>query len=183
MSKIKRTEGLTLIEILIAMSVISIIAMAFFTFINSSIKFNAKNEHDIKALNIAQSEIENFRQQVKISDLNSNLKIELDNGKIISIPQYGDKNISWSQSQIQKINISNIGIYKDYIGENLDGIKDNSIIKYTRNIENNVYTINLDISRELIGTKFLYKISVYVNTEQKIFSKKVTNLVTQILSK
>lgn len=183
MRKLKRQEGFTLIEILIAMSIISLIAMAFFTFINSSIKFNTKNDQDIKALNIAQSEIENLRQQIKVSNSNSDLKIELDDGKIINIPQNGDENICWNQSKIQKINISSSGIYKDYIGENLEGARDNSIIKYTKNIGNIIYTINLDISRELIGIKFLYKINVHVNTEQGIFSKKVTNLVTQILSK
>lgn len=65
MTNKKSNKGFTLIEILIAMSIISLIAMAFFTFLNTSIRFNSKNEKDIKALNIAQSEVENLREQIK----------------------------------------------------------------------------------------------------------------------
>lgn len=58
-------KGFTLIEMLIAMSIISILVLAFHTTITSTIKGNAKNERDIKALNIAQSEIEVVRNQIK----------------------------------------------------------------------------------------------------------------------
>jgi prepilin-type N-terminal cleavage/methylation domain-containing protein len=63
-TKIKN-KGFTLIEILIAMSLVSLIAMAFFTILNSTIKANSVNEKNIKCLNIAQSEVENIRQQIK----------------------------------------------------------------------------------------------------------------------
>ncbi|MGL5328903.1 MAG: PulJ/GspJ family protein [Peptostreptococcaceae bacterium] len=60
-----KQKGFTLIEVLIAMSIISLIAMTFFNFLNSSIRYNAKNEKDIQYLNIAQTEIENLREQIK----------------------------------------------------------------------------------------------------------------------
>jgi prepilin-type N-terminal cleavage/methylation domain-containing protein len=66
-TKYKNNRGFTLIEILIAMGIISLIAMAFSTILNSTIKANAVNEKNIKCLNIAQSEVENIRQQIKES--------------------------------------------------------------------------------------------------------------------
>lgn len=65
--KIKKNSGFTLIELLIAMSILSIVVMSFFIIINTSIRSNAKNEKDIVALSIAQSEIENLRKQIKLS--------------------------------------------------------------------------------------------------------------------
>lgn len=61
-------KGFTLIELLIAMSIISLIAMTFFSFFSFGIKFNTKNDKDIKCLNIAQTEIENLREQIKYGE-------------------------------------------------------------------------------------------------------------------
>lgn len=61
----KRNKGFTLIELLISISILSILIISFSTISNSAIKGNAKNNIDIGAMNIAQSEIENIRSQMK----------------------------------------------------------------------------------------------------------------------
>ncbi|SRR5699024_3329237 len=58
-------KGFTLLELLISLSIITIILLAFSTIIISSIKGNTKNDKDISALNLAQSEIEIVRKQIK----------------------------------------------------------------------------------------------------------------------
>lgn len=58
-------KGFTLLELLISLSIITIILLAFSTIIISSIKGNTKNDKDINALNLAQSEIEIVRKQIK----------------------------------------------------------------------------------------------------------------------
>ena len=58
-------KGFTLLELLISLSIITIILLAFSTKIISSIKGNTKNDKDISALNLAQSEIEIVRKQIK----------------------------------------------------------------------------------------------------------------------
>ena len=83
-TKYQNNRGFTLIENLIAMSLISLIAMAFFTILNSTIKANSVNEKNIKCLNIAQSEVENIRQQIKESkpihvESNEPIAIEINN--------------------------------------------------------------------------------------------------------
>lgn len=63
--KIKDSRGFTLIELVVSISILSIIGLAFFSAINTSIKTNKKNETDIKAMHLAQSEMENLRIQIK----------------------------------------------------------------------------------------------------------------------
>ena len=58
-------KGFTLLELLISLSIITIILLAFSTITISSIKGNTKNDKDISALNLAQSEIEILRKQIK----------------------------------------------------------------------------------------------------------------------
>ena len=65
MSKLKKEKGFTLIELLVALAIVGIILLAFFKSIDSTTRINTKNDRDIKALNIAQSEIENLRNQIK----------------------------------------------------------------------------------------------------------------------
>lgn len=82
--KIYKSKGFTLIEVLIAVSLISIIALSFMMFSNSRTKVNSKNEHDIHGLNIAQSEMESLREQIKENKLG--IKITTDNNSEINIP-------------------------------------------------------------------------------------------------
>lgn len=65
MNKFKKNKGFTLIELLVALVIVGIILLSFFKSVDSTIRMDAKNDRDIKALNIAQSEIENLRNQIK----------------------------------------------------------------------------------------------------------------------
>lgn len=61
----KKNKGFTLIELLISITILSILTIAFSKVSISAIKGNSKNNIDIVAMNIAQSEIENIRSQMK----------------------------------------------------------------------------------------------------------------------
>lgn len=58
-------KGFTLIEVLVAMGIVMLIAMAFFSINNMSIKVNDKNEKNIQSMNIAQSVMEDVRGYIK----------------------------------------------------------------------------------------------------------------------
>ena len=77
--KIKDLRGLTLIELLISISILSIIGLTFFSTINTSININKKNEEDIKAMHLAQSEMENLRAQMKSEESDTEIKDLYDN--------------------------------------------------------------------------------------------------------
>ena len=65
MIKFEKSKGFTLIELLVSLAIVGTILLAFFKIIDSTNRMNVKNDRDIKALNIAQSEIENLRSQIK----------------------------------------------------------------------------------------------------------------------
>lgn len=77
--KNRSSKGFTLAEILISLSILSILILVFFGVINTSIKNNKKNEIDINSLSLAQSEVENIRIQIKNNNI-SNLK-DLENNE------------------------------------------------------------------------------------------------------
>ena len=185
--KLKKNRAFTLIELLVSLSIISIISMAFFSFLNSSIKINSKNEKDINSLNIAQSEIEKLRKQIKSVDGDTDISIQVSENEYIFISNIGDKNIKWikesNDKSIEYIRILDSGKYAKYIGYEDDGVMNNSIIKYIISKNEANYLVNLIIKREKIGSKYLYKIKVRVNNENFKFSNKSTILYTEILSK
>ena len=180
MKKVKSIHGFTLIEVLVAMSIISIVSMGFYTIINYSIKNNVKNEKDIQALNMAQSEIENLRSQIKSSS--RILNIYGSNGEsIIEIPN--EDHIMWKEvdetNKIDEIEINPNGDYKNYIYK-----QDNSVIRYYKSLDNNIeYEIRLKLTTQKKMSKYLYNVKVYVSEKGNKFSKKVTTLETSILSK
>lgn len=184
--KLKSNGAFTLIELLVALSIVSIISMSFFSLLNSSIKVNSKNETDINSLNIAQSEIEKLRKQIKSTDID-NLYIEVEKEKYMYINKNGDENISWVNSDndinIQYIRISDSGKYSNYIGIDDNGITNNSIIRYTVSKNTDDYLVNLSIEREIIGSKYLYKLKIKINNENFKLSNKYTTLYSEILSK
>ena len=79
--KKNNSRGFTLVEVLVSLSILSILILVFFGVINTSIKNNKKNEIDINSLSLAQSEVENIRIQIKNNNT-SNLK-DLENNEII----------------------------------------------------------------------------------------------------
>lgn len=112
--KLKRNKGFTLIEILIALSIISIITMALFTAIASTVKGNIKSEVNIKLMNMAQSEIENIRQLIKeekpiilIDDINkSEVEVTIGNKLVINKKNKNDTKNYYESILITKENIT-----------------------------------------------------------------------------
>lgn len=99
--KIKELKGFTLIEVLVSLSILSIIGLVFFSTVNTSIKINKKNETDIKALHLAESEIENLRVQIKKSKDSMLNIVDSNKNKII----IGIENIYTSGEYIVKIKV------------------------------------------------------------------------------
>lgn len=194
MLKIKdNNRGFTLVEILISMAIISIVLFSLFTIINSSIKQNTKNEKDIKLLNIAQSEIENLRKEIKSSSNNINIyniyvkdsDPNIPNTYTIKIPD--DDEIIWYEKNIsEKIYRIDINVnekYKYFIGSNDDGTPNTSIIEYEREVDGDRYIVNLELLRQQKASKYLYDIKVRVKLKNNHFSKKEIMLESKILSK
>lgn len=151
-----KNKGFTLIELLIAMSVGTLIAMAFFTIINTSIKSNTKNEQDIKLLNVATSELENIREQIKDT---SSEELQLN-----TVDGNEDTNISIT-------------------GEELD--KDKNEIQINSTISKIDYEIIVSITRDKkeYTEMYLYDVSINVKLKNNNFSKRNIELSTKIFGK
>lgn len=190
-------KGFTLIELIIALSIVSIILMAFYTLINSSIKQNTKTEKDIKSLNIAQSEVENLRDEIKSSGAFINIKDDNRSNSLVSIPtaDVSTGDIVWKASSTNNeytIDIKSDGIYSSYIAIEDDGSSNNEILQYNRVLEGDSteYIVRLNISRQKKGDSsnssnnyYIYVVEVRVKPENDNLSKKETVLTTSILSK
>lgn len=78
----KQQEGMTLIEVVAAIVILSIVLITFFNFfINSSI-FNNKNDSNIKAINITREQIVNFNNTYKSvpwSDIEKEFIVDVSN--------------------------------------------------------------------------------------------------------
>lgn len=81
MKKLKNNKGITLIEVLISMAIISMLGIGFFSTLNSTTRINIKNDKDLKAMDIAQSEIEKISKEIK----KGSNTIELEDGKNIDL--------------------------------------------------------------------------------------------------
>jgi prepilin-type N-terminal cleavage/methylation domain-containing protein len=154
-TKYKNNRGFTLIEILIAMGIISLIAMAFSTILNSTIKANSVNEKNIKCLNIAQSEVENIRQQIKesksiqveSSESYEPIPIEIGVEKKVSKDIKNDNNMYYEKIKVDKETIS--------------------VVNGSQKVSNYLYTIN-----------------VFVHYNEDDFDKgKGKEITTQVFSK
>jgi prepilin-type N-terminal cleavage/methylation domain-containing protein len=55
---IKNVRGITLIELLISISILSIVLISFFAFFTNTFRFNSLNSDDIQAMNLAREEKE-----------------------------------------------------------------------------------------------------------------------------
>ncbi|MGL6104667.1 type II secretion system protein [Romboutsia sp.] len=161
-NKLKKSKGFTLIELLIAMSIISLIVMAFFTVWNSTIRLSAKNEKDIKSLNIAQSEVENIRNQIK-EQIDSTTKS-------ITVNAYQTSSNSYMNDSIT------IGTEKEY-KKKIEG-------------DSNLYTVKLIVKKDPIKdssnketSNFIYNINVKVQSNNQNLSKKIIELETEVFGK
>lgn len=135
-------KGFTLLELLVSISIISILLLAFLTIILSSIKVNTKNDKDISALYIAQSEIEVVRKQIK------------------------DGNTSFVNSENKSL------VINDTLGnlyyKEIDGKRFEVRFYLDKSLESNLYNL-----RVIVKSKSM-------DTEDDYFSKKTTELVTQV---
>ncbi len=197
MLKKTKNKGFTLLELIIALSIVSIVLMSFYTLINSSIKQNTKTEKDIKSLNIAQGEIESLRNEVKTS--NTIINIKDDNGidNLISIPvaNVNSGDIVWKAIGTDNeyvIDIKGDGIYNSYIAIEDDGSSNDEILQYNRSIDGDPteYVVKLKVSRQKKGdinnssnNYYIYVLEVRVKPQNSNLSKKETILTTSILSK
>lgn len=192
MSKLKKEKGFTLIELLVALAIVGIILLAFFKSIDSTTRINTKNDRDIKALNIAQSEIENLRNQIKNHEQLEKLEIK----DVINILE---NEIEYEYNEnLKKLNIylTNIPEIPDYNINDDDNI--NYDIVYKKSIDGKEFEIYLDISKSEVNTEnsnvntgmYLYTINIKVESfnedpnKDNYFSKKETKIQdVKILSK
>ena len=151
MIKLEKPKGFTLIELLVALAIVGTILLAFFKIIDSTNRMNVKNDRDIKALNIAQSEIENLRSQIKEKADNNERELFVYDNSLDS----NDKKIEISFDKKNEY----FRIYED------------ADIKYK---------ICLDIKREMVKedtfNDYIYTINITVQLEDKYFSKKITEI-------
>lgn len=113
---LKSNKGFTLIEVLVAMGIIMLIAMAFFSVNNTSIITNAKNEKDIQAMNIAQSVMEDIREYIKEDKeyIESKYQIDIYNNEKWTNDKYNESIKSTQKLGNNMYNI-NIEIYRENI--------------------------------------------------------------------
>ena len=151
MIKFEKSKGFTLIELLVSLAIVGTILLAFFKIIDSTNRMNVKNDRDIKALNIAQSEIENLRSQIKEKADNNERELFVYDNSLDS----NDKKIEISFDKKNEY----FRIYED------------ADIKYK---------ICLDIKREIVAedtfNDYIYTINITVQLEDKYFSKKITEI-------
>lgn len=166
---LKKESGFTLIEILVSLTIVSIISMAFFTIVNMTTRKNAKNEKDIQAMDIAQSQIEYLTKEIKSSGSASkdHIKINFDeNGKLSIIE---------SNKQMYDSNTSDLETSSSYE------------VKYDGN-ENTKYKVNVNINRENMNDRnnekppiYLYDINVKVDPITDLTNRNV-EVKTKVLA-
>lgn len=148
-------KGFTLLELLISLSIITIILLAFSTIIISSIKGNTKNDKDISALNLAQSEIEIVRKQIKDG------KTSFKNSK--------NETLEFNSISDSIENTENI-YYKDVDGKNFE-------VKFY--ISKNDEYLGGSLYKLWVRIKSKQK-DEEDNWEDDYFSKKYTELITEV---
>lgn len=154
----KTNRGFTLIEVLISLSIVTIILLSLFSFYNSSIKFNKKNETDINSLNVSQTAIESMRIYSK---LNNKFGIDIDNDGVDDLG-FDNSESNWvdldSEYKIYTGNLDTLEIEKD---NNKYLATINSVKRYKNNMS--VYTVELETKSKYNSTKNINLITqVYV---------------------
>lgn len=187
MIKLNKSNGFTLIEMLVALAIAGTILLAFFKIIDSTNRMNVKNDRDIKALNLAQSEIENLRNQIKNYSQTENLYIE----DINNIEDIMTNKIGFQFDNIsKKISITSDKIPTQQYYKTNDSI-DYDLV-YKKVIEGKEFEIYLDISKTQVKTQYdnidtgmyLYTINIKVKSLDEYFSKKETKIQdVKVLSK
>ena len=154
----KTNRGFTLIEVLISLSIVTIILLSLFSFYNSSIKFNKKNETDINSLNVSQTAIESMRIYSKLIN---KFGIDIDNDGVDDLG-FDNSESNWvdldSEYKIYTGNLDTLEIEKD---NNKYLATINSVKRYKNNMS--VYTVELETKSKYNSTKKINLITqVYV---------------------
>lgn len=165
---LKKESGFTLIEVLVALTIVSIISLAFFTIINMTTRKNAKNEKDIQAMDIAQSQIEYLIKDIKNNAYanEDDIKINFDeNGKLVIVK---------SDNQINNLS---------------KGLETSSSfeVKYKGN-EKTYYVVDVKLNRENMNNKnnekppiYLYNIKVNVTPKTDLTNRNI-KVETKVLA-
>lgn len=159
MKKKLKSKGFTLIEVLVAMSIISIIVIFFYNALNNTIKMNKKAENDIQMMDIAQSKMENMLSNIReSSDDSEEIEVEI-NGSIVRLNSLFNNNSIYT-TQFEEV--------------------------YENKVSN--YIVDLKIERKLINSgtilsnSYLYNINFSVKEKYKKFSNGQVSMSTSIFS-
>ena len=166
-TKIKSKNGLTLIELLISLSILTILVLGFFKFLNGTINMNLKNEKDIQALNIAQSEIEEIRQNIKSNNL------DIEDGEWKNYSEQSFLESDFMPEYVDEYNVKQI--LNKYIIKDVEDTNDST--------GNRTFEVKILLYRQKKNStdnKYLYTIDIKVNHKNNEISKKVTKLRYQV---
>lgn len=106
-----KNNGFTLVELLVSLSIISIISFSMFRIINLSIENNLKNEKRISAMNIAQNIVEDAKYKISTID-NSNREEILASIKYKNREKVVDNTTYYVDTEItESLNIGNRKLY------------------------------------------------------------------------
>lgn len=72
-------KGMTLLELLLAMTILMIVITVFFQFFSQSASFNNKNEKKLKAINLARETISEIKESTNIDQFINGETIKKDN--------------------------------------------------------------------------------------------------------
>lgn len=162
MYKWGKNKGFTLLELIISLAIIGLILLGFFRVINSTHRISTKNDRDIKALNILQSEIENLRSQIKQSpgeDGERELFVEDDvTGRKIKV-EFNEDTDEALIPEYSKVDKSTNSIYK---------INDLRIQREL--ITGNNQSVNK------VFNDYKYTISISIKLDDRYFSNKETKI-------
>ncbi|GAA0106423.1 hypothetical protein UT300013_30470 [Paraclostridium sordellii] len=161
-----KNKGFTLIEVLIALFIVSLVSMSFFMIVNITNRSNAKNEKDIQAMDIAQNEIEHITKDIK------------DNKNTIDLDLNGDGNIVSTNSlkTNEKINKNKLKEVKEYTSPEY-------MVRYEGR-ENTNFQIQVKITTKEINQQVKHFYIYYLNIAVKPisdFTKRTVNISTKVL--
>lgn len=155
--KFKNNKGVTLLEVIISVALISTISIGLFMTIDNTKISNTKNDKDLKAMDIAQSEIEYIIRDIKDGDEILNL---------------GDKEIKLDEIKLIQNNNKSKKLSAKYYKEH--GENDNYEVK--------VWLGKIKERQQIRKEYYIYSVEVGVKSKSDL-SKREVKLQTEILQK